>query len=70
MNEEEYRQLKRKFDLTDQKLCDAILNKTGAIIKAKHIRSTFDREGRLGEPMTAVMRLFFEGLENWQTGRN
>ena len=63
MTEEEYKKRLHDLDLTDQKLADFIFNKTGAIIKAKHIGDYLHRNGRLSEPMTAAIRFAVSEIE-------
>lgn len=52
-----------QHDLTKTKLCDAIFNKTGAIIAPKHIDKALTDHGRLSEPMTGLLRMFFCYME-------
>lgn len=64
MDETELNEVLIKHDLNLRSACVLIHLKTGALINPNHIRTNFDRGRYLSEPMTAMLRLLFQGLDN------
>ncbi len=63
MNETEYKERLRMFQLSEDKFLTFIQRETGAIIKRRHIFSYFQRSETLSEPMTGLFRFAFNKLQ-------
>jgi len=63
MEETEFRAKLKKCEIGETALCTFVYNETGAIIHRRHIRSYFQSNGRLSEPMTGLFRFAFKKLE-------
>jgi hypothetical protein len=63
MNEQELNNQLEFFNLSLCDACDLIYIRTKQVIDPKHIRTSFDRYGKLAKPTSALFRLFFYILE-------
>lgn len=63
MNEDEFYQNLRDFELSLGGACQVLFYETQAVINPKHITTALARNGRLSEPMTAAFRMLFKRLK-------
>lgn len=68
INQSDFFEKLRAFDITVSQACELIHQKTGAVIHSKHVSTQLDRAGRLTETQCAVFGFLFRELEELYHG--